>query len=716
MANKIIVKKSSVANKVPVAGDLDVGELAVNVTDQKIYTKNASGAIVELGGGASSGNVVGPSSATDNALVRFDGTTGKLIQNGTITQDDSGNLAGIVSEQYNTAATPPTIIEGLEAWDSGNGTLEVGLKGGNVSYKYGQQEFVRAYNGSGSAMTKGQVVYIVGAQGNRVDVRLAKADAESTSAGTIGFVAESIANGAEGWVQVSGTLPKLDTSTFTAGVPIYLSAATAGAYTTTRPTAPNHTVILGWVERVSATVGSFYVKVDNGYELDELHNVLITSAASGNTLIYDAVAGVWENANLTAGTGISVTNGAGSITIANTGVTSVATGTGLTGGTITTTGTISLANTAVTAGTYTNATVTVDAQGRITSASSGSGGGVTSFNTRTGAVTLSSGDVTGALGYTPYNSTNPSGYITSSGSISGSAGSVPASGITGQSGMWTSSARPGPYRLYRNDDNSAYNVQTTWSANRSGYWSLRGYNGDTYHAGCWVNWAGEASTAYYLSGTWDSSGRNYNREWIEMPNYTGLYSPNNGAHFYPNNASYGSWRIAGSRNGWGGIEFDRAHQVCLMVNHNESGFYNTSYGWQIEWYNGTLYVGKGSYGGSTATVWDSSNMPITSYGSVGSVCMAESTSLRGAGSSWGAGTTVAGSSLVYCDVSQDLYAATMGGLYVWNSYWQSSARSNNFTASSMGLGGTWRVMHPVRMGTGSGWSSSGVTALFVRIS
>jgi hypothetical protein len=81
-------------------------------------------------------------------------------------------------------------------------------------------------------------------------------------------------------------------------------------------------------------------------------------------------------------------------------VTSVATGTGLTGGTITTSGTISLANTAVTAGSYTTANITVDAQGRITAASSGSGG-VTSFNTRTGAVTLSSGDVTGALSYTP---------------------------------------------------------------------------------------------------------------------------------------------------------------------------------------------------------------------------------------------------------------------------------------------------------------------------
>ncbi len=39
-------------------------------------------------------------------------------------------------------------------------------------------------------------------------------------------------------------------------------------------------------------------------------------------------------------------------------------------------------------------------------------GGVTSFNTRTGAITLSSADVTTALGFTPYNSTNPNGYLT----------------------------------------------------------------------------------------------------------------------------------------------------------------------------------------------------------------------------------------------------------------------------------------------------------------
>ena len=301
MANKIQVKRSAVPSKVPTTSDLDLGELAINTYDGVVYLKkdNGTASIVPVGGGA--GDVVGPSSATDNAVARFDTTTGKLIQNSVLIVDDSGNVSGVLSEQYNTATTPPTIVEGLEAWDSGNGTLELGLTGGNVSYKYGQQEFVRAYNGSGSTMTKGQVVYIVGAQGNRVDVRLAQGNAESTSAGTIGFVVETIANGAEGWVQASGSLYKLDTSALTAGAALYLSTSVAGGYTTTKPTAPNHTVILGWVQRVSATVGSIYVKVDNGYELGELHNVITSSPTNGQALIYNSSTLVWENANLPSG-------------------------------------------------------------------------------------------------------------------------------------------------------------------------------------------------------------------------------------------------------------------------------------------------------------------------------------------------------------------------------------------------------------------------------
>jgi hypothetical protein len=98
----------------------------------------------------------------------------------------------------------------------------------------------------------------------------------------------------------------------------------------------------------------------------------------------------------------------------------------------------------------------------------------------------------------------------------------------------------------------------------------------------------------------------YNNGWFRTVGHQGLYNPTNNAHFYPNNASYGSWRIDGSRNGWHGIHFDSG--ATLMMNSNESGVHRESYGWQFRWENGTMYCHKNSYGGGTsATVLDTSN-------------------------------------------------------------------------------------------------------------
>jgi hypothetical protein len=81
---------------------------------------------------------------------------------------------------------------------------------------------------------------------------------------------------------------------------LYLSGTVAGALTKVKPQAPIHTVIVGFVIYAHNNQGKIFVKVDNGYELDELHNVKITSVADKNVLRYNTSLGVWENVAQTA--------------------------------------------------------------------------------------------------------------------------------------------------------------------------------------------------------------------------------------------------------------------------------------------------------------------------------------------------------------------------------------------------------------------------------
>jgi hypothetical protein len=214
-----------------------------------------------------------------------------------------GLLTGNI-EFDNTPTNIPTAA-GSMVWNDTDGTLDLKLKGGNVTLQIGQENVLRVVNKTATNVNlleaNYQAVRVTGAQGQRLKVDLAQATTDTLSAETIGLVTETINNNQEGFITTSGlirginTTGSLQSETWADGDILYLSPTVAGQLTKVKPTAPNHLVIIGYVIHAHATQGSIFVKVDNGYELDELHNVKITTAANGQALTYTSATDIWEN-------------------------------------------------------------------------------------------------------------------------------------------------------------------------------------------------------------------------------------------------------------------------------------------------------------------------------------------------------------------------------------------------------------------------------------
>jgi len=145
-------------------------------------------------------------------------------------------------------------------------------------------------------LTAGMVVYTFGATGDTMSVKRASNASEATSSKTLGFVdVNTIPVGGTGYVVIAGQVTKLHLQDYTPGDLLWLGSE-PGTFTAVKPVAPNHMVIVGYVEYAHAIQGKIYVKIDNGYELDELHNVHITTPAKGDMLEYNGT--IWVNSGI----------------------------------------------------------------------------------------------------------------------------------------------------------------------------------------------------------------------------------------------------------------------------------------------------------------------------------------------------------------------------------------------------------------------------------
>ena len=289
----------------------------------KFSTLNNAGVGVSSFSGGTTG--LTPAVATTGAvtlggtLALANGGTGATTASGARTALGLGTAAITNSTAYATAAQGTKADTAVQTVASADGAITVtGTTAIDLSVAASTSMIVRVRNATGATLTRGTVVYINGATGQTPTVAKALATSDATSAQTLGLVSADILNNATGSVTVIGRLSGLDTSAYSDGQQLYLSGTTAGAMTGTKPQAPIHLVYVAVVEHAHPTQGKLFVKVQNGYELDELHDVQITSPQAGATLLYDATTSLWKDARLTAGSGISITNGDSSVTIAAT--------------------------------------------------------------------------------------------------------------------------------------------------------------------------------------------------------------------------------------------------------------------------------------------------------------------------------------------------------------------------------------------------------------
>jgi hypothetical protein len=262
-----------------------------------------------------SGKIVGVTSSTasDGYVLTADGSGGvsweslpadatgitNIIGSSPISAQVTGSSATIsLTANYQTAGTYVASVVGTSPLSaSGSTAITVTLDQALITAAAAaiNAETLRhmVKNTTGTTIPKGSAVYVSGATGDNALISLASASSEATSSKTLGITAESIATDAFGYVIEAGYLTGIDTSSTTAGASVWLGDTAGSIVFGAPPAEPSHSVYLGVVIRGQQNNGSLLVKVQNGYELNELHDVFTTGVSTALPLVYSATSSGW---------------------------------------------------------------------------------------------------------------------------------------------------------------------------------------------------------------------------------------------------------------------------------------------------------------------------------------------------------------------------------------------------------------------------------------
>jgi len=287
----------------------------------------STGQILTVSGGvptwaapSATGDVVGPASSTDNAIARFDSTTGKVIQNSGITLSDANALQNV--NEINFDITPASVVGGAGSlsWNSDDNTKTLQLIGNNdVPIKVGEENYYRIK--ASSAITKGQVLMFTGTLGSSGGLTAAPATGLTAATGNyiLGVAKESGITNDWIYVQEFGEVKGINTSGSTAsetwvnGDILYYNPAVTGGLTKNVPTAPNAKVQVAAVVHANASNGILFVRPTFEPRLNDLSNVFAISPSDGDVIVWDNGDSRWENraqSSLTAGSATNLSGGA----------------------------------------------------------------------------------------------------------------------------------------------------------------------------------------------------------------------------------------------------------------------------------------------------------------------------------------------------------------------------------------------------------------------